>query len=61
MTNLPATSVIYLNADRKAAFGRKDLQPIANYVFNPIVVAVPKDSRYKGMKDLMDTAKLSAY
>ncbi len=59
MTNLPATPAIYLDADRKAPFGRKDLQPIANHVFDPIAIAVAKDSKYKSMKDLMDAAKAS--
>jgi tripartite-type tricarboxylate transporter receptor subunit TctC len=59
LTNLPATAAIYLDADRKAAFSRKDLQPIANYVFDPIAIAVPKDSRYKTMKELMEAAKAS--
>ncbi|MEW6670091.1 MAG: tripartite tricarboxylate transporter substrate binding protein [Thermodesulfobacteriota bacterium] len=57
MTNLPATAAIYLDADRKAAFGRKDIQPLALYVFDPIGVAVAKNSRFKTMKDLMDAAK----
>lgn len=57
MTNLPATPAIYLDADRKAAFTRKDLQPVANHVFDPIAIAVAKDSKYKTMKDLMDAAK----
>ncbi|MHB1161618.1 MAG: tripartite tricarboxylate transporter substrate binding protein [Chloroflexota bacterium] len=57
MTNLPATPAIYLDADRKAPFGRKDLQPVAVHVFDPIAIAVAKDSKYKTMKDLMDAAK----
>lgn len=57
MTNLPATSAIYLDADRKAPFGRKDLQPIANHVFDAIALAVAKNSPYKNFKDFMDAAK----
>ena len=57
MTNLPATPAIYLDADRKAPFGRKDLQPIANHVFDPIALAVAKNSPFKNMKELMDAAK----
>ena len=56
-TNRPAPSAIYLDADRKAAFGRKDLQPIAVHVFDPIALAVAKDSPYKNFKDFMDAAK----
>lgn len=57
MTNMPATPAIYLDADRKAPFSRKDLQPIANHVFDPIAVAVAKNSPYKTFKDFMDAAK----
>ncbi len=57
MTNLPATNAIYLDSDRQAAFARKDLQPLAMHVVDPIAVAVAKDSKYKTFKDLMDAAK----
>ncbi len=57
MTNLPATAAIYLDPDRKAAFGRKDLQPLCNHVFDPIAVAVGKDSHYKNFKEFMAAAK----
>lgn len=57
MTNLPATAAIYLDADRQASFGRKDLQPVALHVFDPISVAVRQDSPFKTMKDFMDAAK----
>jgi tripartite-type tricarboxylate transporter receptor subunit TctC len=57
MTNLPATPAIYLDADRKAPFGRKDFQPIAVHVFDPICLAVAKNSPYKNFKDFMDAAK----
>ena len=57
MTNLPATAAIYLDAERQATFGRKDLQPVALHVFDPIAVAVRQDSPFKTMKDFMDAAK----
>ena len=57
MTNLPATAAIYLDADRKAVFGRKDLQPVANHVFDPISLAVAKNSPFKTFKEFMDAAR----
>jgi tripartite-type tricarboxylate transporter receptor subunit TctC len=57
MTNLPATAAIYLDPDRKAAFGRKDLQPLCNHVFDPIAVAVAKDNQFKNFKEFMAAAK----
>jgi tripartite-type tricarboxylate transporter receptor subunit TctC len=56
-TNQPALSAMYLDPDRKAAFTRKDLQPLANHVFDPITISVSKDSPYKTFKEFMDAAK----
>jgi tripartite-type tricarboxylate transporter receptor subunit TctC len=58
-TNQPAFASMYLDPDRKAAFKRKDLQPLANHVFDPITIAVSKDSPYKTFKEFMDAAKAS--
>lgn len=56
-TNLPATVSIYLDAERKPAFGRNDLQPLALHVLDPGAIAVKADSPYKNMKDLIGAAK----
>ena len=47
----------YLDPSRNAAYGRDDLVQIANVVADPEVFAVPADSKYKSMKDLVDDAK----
>ncbi len=54
---LPATEVMYLDAERKAAFGRKDLFPLALDNIEPVTVSVKADSPYKTLKDLIDAAK----
>lgn len=58
-TVFPATSAIYLDADRKATFGRKDLQPIAIAYNSPFAVGVRGDSPYKTLRNLVDAAKAS--
>ncbi len=56
-TLLPATVTIYLDPERKAVFGRKDLQFVAMHVSDPQLVAVAANSPYKTLKDLIDAAK----
>ncbi len=56
-TNLPTTITVYVNPDRKPAFGRKDLQPIALQVLDPGVIAVRNDSPYQTMDDFITAAK----
>ncbi len=56
-TLLPATVTIYLDPERKAVFGRKDLQFVGMHVSDPQLVAVSADSPYKTMKDVIDAAK----
>jgi tripartite-type tricarboxylate transporter receptor subunit TctC len=57
VTSVPSTSTIYLDPDRKAAFSRKDLAPLARYTSDPMTIGVPTDSKYKTVKDLIDAAK----
>lgn len=54
---LPAANTIYLDPERKATFGRKDLQPIAVAASDITATIVKADSPYKNMKDLLDAAK----
>ena len=56
-TNLPSTINNYLEPDRKAVFGRKDLQQVANQVVDPETLNVRADSPFKTLKDLVDAAK----
>ncbi len=55
--SLPAGITMYLDPERKAAFGFKDLAPVALQVFDPGTIAVRADSKYKTLKDLVDDAK----
>ncbi len=57
VTALPSTNTIYLDPDRKAAFGRKDLVPVACHTSDPVAIGVRTESKYKTVKDLIDDAK----
>jgi tripartite-type tricarboxylate transporter receptor subunit TctC len=57
VTAIPSTSTIYLDPDRKAVFGRKDLAPLARHVSDPIAIAVRADSKYQTLKELVADAK----
>ncbi|MHB1162598.1 MAG: Bug family tripartite tricarboxylate transporter substrate binding protein [Chloroflexota bacterium] len=55
---LPATIVMYLDKERKAAFtGLSDFVPLGLDNAEPVVLAVPTDSPYKTAKDLVEAAK----
>lgn len=53
----PGTITIYLDPERKAAFTWDSFAPIGLHVWDPNVVIVPADSKYKTLKDLLDDAK----
>lgn len=55
----PNVQLIYLDPERQAAFGRKNLQPVANYVSDVGLVAVKANSPFKNMRDLVNAAKAS--
>lgn len=57
VNSMPTTSLVYLDPERKAAFGRKDFQPIAVGVVDPTGFAVKADGPHKTMKDLVDAGK----
>ncbi len=50
-------SLLYLNEERKANFGRKDFEPVSLAILDPWVLAVRGDSQYKSLKELFDDAK----
>jgi tripartite-type tricarboxylate transporter receptor subunit TctC len=56
-TVLPTAASTYLDPERKATFGRKDLQPIALIYGAPFCVSVLSTSPYKTLKELVDAAK----
>ncbi|HEX2923867.1 MAG TPA: tripartite tricarboxylate transporter substrate binding protein [Chloroflexota bacterium] len=55
--NWPNMITIYQDPERKATFTRKDFQPVAMHVTDPMAIAVKADSPYKTMKDLVEAAK----
>ncbi|MHB0868711.1 MAG: tripartite tricarboxylate transporter substrate binding protein [Chloroflexota bacterium] len=55
--NWPTMITIYLDPERKAAFDRKDLQPLSLHVSDPMAIAVKADSPIKSIKDLLDEGK----
>jgi len=56
-TSVPTINTIYLDPERKAAFGRKDLQALSMHDIDYNVLAVKADSPFKTVKDLVDAAK----
>lgn len=56
-TLLPLTVTTYLNPKLKAAFGRKDMQPLAMHTSDAQYVAVITNSPYKSLKEIIDAAK----
>ncbi len=57
MNSMPTTIILYVDPERKAAFTRKDIQPVAVVAQEPMVLSVKADSPYKSVKDLVDAAK----
>jgi tripartite-type tricarboxylate transporter receptor subunit TctC len=53
----PNVQLIYLDPERQAAFSRKNLQPVANYVSDVGLLAVKANSPFKTMRDLVNAAK----
>ena len=56
-TILPTNLSVYLDPDRHAAFGRKDIHNIALVTDGPFVLSVQATSPYKNLKELVDAAK----
>ncbi len=54
---LPTSALVYLDEKRKAAFGRKDVQPLANFYADPDLLAVGAKTGIKDLKTLIDQAK----
>lgn len=57
LTPLPQTITIYMDPQRKAVFGKKDLEPLAMQVVDPGVIAVKADSPFKSVNDLVEAAR----
>jgi tripartite-type tricarboxylate transporter receptor subunit TctC len=57
LITLPAIVTIYLDPKRKAAFGFKDFQALAQHVVDPIGIAVRADSPFQSVKDIVDAAR----
>lgn len=57
LSPLPTAYNTYLDPERKAAYGRRDLAQVANQVVDPQAIGVRADSPYKTFKDFLDAAK----
>ncbi|MHB1161098.1 MAG: Bug family tripartite tricarboxylate transporter substrate binding protein, partial [Chloroflexota bacterium] len=57
VTLIPQTPTIYMDPERKAVFNRESFAPIGLHVFDPGLIAVAPDSKYKTLKDVVDDAK----
>ncbi len=55
--SLPQLLTIYMDPERKSVFARKDLQPLAMHVVDPVVVVVRAASPFTSMQQLLDFAK----
>ncbi|MGE3922577.1 MAG: tripartite tricarboxylate transporter substrate binding protein [Lautropia sp.] len=55
--SLPQLITAYLDPARKAVFSRKDLQPFALHVADPITIGVRADSPYRTLADLIAALK----
>jgi len=55
--NIPSGLTIYLDPERGATFGRKDIAPLAVMTRAPETILVKADSPYNTLKDLVDAAK----
>ena len=53
----PSVQTIYLDPERKAAFKWDSFAPIGLHVFDPGIIVVSADSKYKTLKDVIDDAK----
>jgi tripartite-type tricarboxylate transporter receptor subunit TctC len=56
LASLPSSHAAYLDPDRKAMYGMKDIQLVANFGWSPAGLAVKK-GKYKTLKELVDKAK----
>lgn len=56
----PGTITTYLDPERQAAFTWDSFAPIGLHVWDPNVVFVSTESKYKTLKDLLDDAKQRA-
>jgi tripartite-type tricarboxylate transporter receptor subunit TctC len=53
----PSAQTIYLDPERKATFKLEDFAPIGLHVFDPGIITVAADSKYKTLKDVVEDAK----
>ncbi len=53
----PSAQTIYLDPERKATFKWDSFAPIGLHVFDPGIITVAADSKYKTLKDVIDDAK----
>ncbi len=57
LVNVPIVNLTYLDSNRKAAYSRKDFQPVASVVMDVQGVVALANGPYKDLKDLVDAAR----
>lgn len=55
--SLPQLLTIYLDPERQSVFTRKNLQPLAMHVVDPVVIVVKADSPFNTVQDMLAYAK----
>ncbi len=56
----PAFLMTYLDPTKKASYGRKSFQAVAQYAYMSQVLAVKSDRPYKTLKDLVEAARANS-
>ncbi|HSB80632.1 MAG TPA: tripartite tricarboxylate transporter substrate binding protein [Candidatus Methylomirabilis sp.] len=57
LINIPQLQTIVFDPTRKASFGMKDFQPVANHVQDPGAILVRNESPFKTLEDFLQEAK----
>lgn len=57
LTSIPSTITPYLDPERKAIYSRQHIRQVANLTWDPEVVVVRADSKFKTLQDLIDSAR----
>lgn len=55
--SLPQLLTVYLDPERKTVFKRKDLQPLAMHVVDPVVIVVKSNSPFNNLQQMLEFAK----
>ncbi len=57
LMSLPSLSMTYLDAERRAPYGREAFTPIAHYIADANLLVVPAASPFRAARDLVEAAR----